>query len=145
MVKLLFVQTLAMIILLSCSTSIRNNSLNELFPSHTYEREYYQNGSLMYETMYKDGIIDGYVKSWDKKGDLVSKVEYKNGILCGKWTIYYGSGLLKHTVIYKNGKKNGVEIWYHENGKKQSEIIYVDDIVQSDTVRWDQEGRRIIE
>ena len=146
MVKLLLIKICISIFLLSsCSTIVHNFLHRESSPTHEYEREYHQNGILQYETMYKNGVIDGHVKSWDSKGNIVSIVEYVNGTLHGHWETYYMSGRMKHSISYQYGKKNGVEVWYYDNGKKKSEATYVDDNIQSDIVRWDEEGRKIFE
>ena len=146
MVKILNIYFLSIFFLIySCTPLLRNKLYEEKSKIHTYDREYHPNRSLKYETMYKNGVLDGHVKSWDKGGKLISKVEYISGVLHGSWETYYASGQLKHSALYQNGKKNGIEVWYHENGIKQSEVMYVDDIVQSETIRWDKEGRRIFE
>ena len=145
MVKILSTKILLYLFLLSSCTTVIDNILHKSSsPSHEYEREYHPNGKLQYETMYMNGNIDGYVKSWDLKGNLISKVEYVNGSLHGYWQTYYTNGKIEHSVLYKFGKKNGVEVWYHKNGNKKSEVTYVEDIIQSDIVRWDEEGRKII-
>ena len=129
----------------SCAPLIKYFPKENESELHTYDREYYSNGSIKYETMYKSGVLDGHVKSWDRKGKLISKVEYINGFLHGSWETYYPNGKIKNSVVYREGKKNGVELWFHENGIKQSEALYLNDKINSKITRWDKEGRKIIE
>lgn len=107
------------------------------------DREFYKNGQLSYEFIYRYGKLDGTSRTWDEDGNLISRIDYKNGILHGNWETYYKKGQLKNSVIYLNGMKNGLETWYHDNGEKQSEVLYENDEVVSKYLRWDEQGNQI--
>ena len=40
---------------------------------------YYENGNVMYEIPYKNGIIHGMVKEYDKDENVIKKALYENG------------------------------------------------------------------
>ena len=96
--------------------SCHSNRVVDKYQNHVIDRDYYDNGKIMYETMYLNGKIDGFTMSWNKKGNLISKVQYKDGTLNGVWETYYESGVIKNSAVYLNNKKHGMEIWFHGNG-----------------------------
>ena len=127
-------------IFLSCSVVQDKYSSNN---TYRVDRDYYESGSLRYESIYMYGKLDGESKSWDINGNLISSVQYKNGLLHGKWESYYPSGKLKHTVNYIDGDKNGKELWFHSNGQLQSEGYYINGSIDSEIRRWDENGDEI--
>ena len=134
-------RSLLFVFLFSCIPNVNSKSSSQ---GNFIEKEFYSNGILKYESSYKNGKLDGMSKTWDEKGNLKSKVEYKNGFIHGTWETYYPSEQIKNTTNYIYGKKNGKEIWYHSNGVKQSEVNYINDIQDSNVMRWDETGQQII-
>lgn len=47
------------------------------------KREYYENGSVMYETPYRNGKIHGVDKWFYKNGNIKLEIPYENGIIHG--------------------------------------------------------------
>lgn len=137
MVKVVYIS----LFFLTCSTQLDYISKTG---NIVIEREYFENGNIQYESSYKFGKLDGVSKSWTEEGNIISSVEYKNGLLYGRWVTYYSSGQIKNSISYIDGKKNGKEIWYHMNGEKQSEVTYNMEVIISDIMRWDENGKEII-
>ena len=51
--------------------------------------------------------------------------------------------LNSHIINYEYGRKHGKEIWYYKSGQKKSEAIYKNDNIDSDIIRWDENGNII--
>ena len=54
------------ILLLSCASE---GDAKLKSKNHNIKKEYYDNGSLMYESSYKYNRLDGISKTWDENGD----------------------------------------------------------------------------
>ena len=53
---------------------------------------------------YKDGIIDGYIKRFNKKGGIIEIIEHKNGVPNGKWILYDDEKNIISEETYSNGR-----------------------------------------
>jgi antitoxin component YwqK of YwqJK toxin-antitoxin module len=87
-------------------------------------KSFHENGTLKDEKIYKDDIIDGYVKTFDKKGNLLITEKFNNGKLINNapelakldvYKDYYDDGTLKYEGGYIN--ELPVEIHYHYKQK----------------------------
>lgn len=81
-------------------------------------KEFYEDGKLKEEKKFKDGLVDGYVKSYDKKGNLSNTEKYNNGkqiknapelAKLDVYKDYYEDG----TVKYEGGYINGMPVGTH--------------------------------
>lgn len=86
-------------------------------------KNFYEDGKLNEEKKYKDDLIDGYVKTYDKKGNLVSTEKFNNGIQIknapelAKLDVYkdfYDDGTLKYEGGYINGMPVGTHYHYKQ-------------------------------
>jgi len=85
-------------------------------------REFYGNGKLKSETVYRDNKKQGLEISWyNTSGCVKQETYYNNGQLDGPVTYYARSCKKELTENYKNGVKEGIEIAYHSNGRIKSE------------------------
>ena len=57
-------------------------------------------------------------------GVLIKQGEFENGLKIGKWKTWYLSGELRSIEIYKNGLKNDIHYYYSEEGKTLKEIKF---------------------
>ena len=64
----------------------------------------------------KDGIFNGFTRTYNSQGVLVSEGSYLNGKLNGIQTLYYDDGKVNSTTNYVNGNKEGAEASYNEDG-----------------------------
>ena len=110
-----------------------------------HEIVYYDNGKKKYDIQYKNDKIDGKTIYWDKNGNLINVVNYSNDKFHGEWIDYYKNGNMQHIINYRYGQKHGTEIWYYQSGNMKSQAIYESDIIISDLIRWDDNGRIIYE
>lgn len=123
--------------------------------SQTFEDLYYKNG-LYYKKFtdvpfngttkgleqipFKDGKVDGFVKTYFKNGKLKSKTLYKNGRRNGLHVRYHENGLLLGQVIYKKGKLHGESVTYFNNGILESKGSYVNDNKSGRWIRYKKNG-----
>jgi antitoxin component YwqK of YwqJK toxin-antitoxin module len=91
-------------------------------------RVYYKSGVLEAETPFKNGELEGVVKSFYESGILREEAPYKNGIPDGIVKNYYENGKLKEEMPIKNGAVDGTAKTYYENGKLMSEVAYKNDV-----------------
>lgn len=87
-------------------------------------KEFYEDGKLKEEKKFKDGLVDGYVKSYDKKGNLSNTEKYNNGkqiknapelAKLDVYKDYYEDG----TVKYEGGYINGMPVGTHYHYKQK--------------------------
>ena len=86
-------------------------------------KDFYEDGKLKEEKKYKDDLIDGYVKTYDKKGNLSNTEKYNNGNKVknapelAKLDVYkdfYDDGTLKYEGGYINGMPVGTHYHYKQ-------------------------------
>jgi hypothetical protein len=89
-------------------------------------KEYYDNGTLKTECIYKDHRLEGKLKSYQPDGKLWREWPYKEGVREGICREYYPqSGKLYWECIYKNGEPDGEYKTYAESGELIGEDTYV--------------------
>ncbi len=84
-------------------------------------KTYYDGGILKDEKKYKDDLVDGYTKSYDKKGNLTNTEKFNNGkqiknapelAKLDVYKEYYEDGTLKYEGGYINGMPVGTHYHY---------------------------------
>jgi antitoxin component YwqK of YwqJK toxin-antitoxin module len=132
---------LAVLVLVSCNTSDKNKSdedTNEVVVSRyineqpqiinsfeviegekviVYQREYYEDGSLLKEGAIKSNKRHGIWTSYYRDGKKWSEGEFVEGKMEGSTTSYHPNGELRYTGSFENGKKSGEWRFYDENGE----------------------------
>ena len=100
----------------------------------------YENGNLGKERRYKNGVLNGEVRTYDENGQLLLLNTYKNGQKNGPHRGYYDNGNLQTEAIYKNGKNDGVSRMYYENGQLWRESKYKNGVQVAPTKWYDENG-----
>ncbi len=86
-------------------------------------KEFYEDGKLKSEKKYKDDLVDGYVKTYDKKGNLEKTEKFNNGKEVknapelAKLDVYqdfYEDGTMKYEGGYINGMPVGTHYHYRQ-------------------------------
>ncbi|MES2627839.1 MAG: TonB family protein [Bacteroidota bacterium] len=93
--------------------------------SQIRERAFKVNGQPLSDKSFTntpEKVMQGTCKTWYENGKLMSEVEYENGVINGKSTRYYENGKLRKDEIYLTGTpieshyydENGVEtyVWF---------------------------------
>jgi antitoxin component YwqK of YwqJK toxin-antitoxin module len=101
----------------------RINRKDELGKKQGVFKDFYEDGKLKEEKKYKDDLIDGYVKTYDKKGNLSNTEKFNNGNKVknapelAKLDVYkdfYEDGTLKYEGGYINGTPVGTHYHYKQ-------------------------------
>lgn len=99
------------------------NRKDELGKKQGVFKDFYEDGKLKEEKKYKDDLIDGYVKTYDKKGNLSNTEKFNNGNKVknapelAKLDVYkdfYEDGTLKYEGGYINGMPVGTHYHYKQ-------------------------------
>jgi antitoxin component YwqK of YwqJK toxin-antitoxin module len=86
-------------------------------------KDFFEDGKLKEEKKYKDDLIDGYVKTYDKKGNLENTQKFNNGKQIknapelAKLDVYkefYEDGTMKYEGGYINGMPVGTHYHYKQ-------------------------------
>jgi antitoxin component YwqK of YwqJK toxin-antitoxin module len=86
---------------------------------------YYENGNIMYEIPYRNGLKEGLEKRYSENGRLEHEVPYKNGKKDGVERFYSIGGALAGEISYIDGRKEGFEKWYFfSDGRIKRETLY---------------------
>lgn len=85
-------------------------------------REFWGNGDIKSEVLYKSGKKQGLEIFWHNIPNCVKEERFYNkGLLDGPVTVYSRACKKEQVEHYKNGVKEGLEINYHPNGRLKSE------------------------
>jgi len=96
--------------------------------------EYWDNGEVLSQVHYKDGVRDGSCRYYHKNGYLMTEGFYLKGKMSGDWGNYYDNGQIKSHGTYNYtesgdySRKDGSWKYYYENGQLQSESIIKDGV-----------------
>ena len=78
-------------------------------------KEYYSNGNLKIESLFKRGKLNGNTRMFSEKGVLILDADYKNNYKNGIFKQYNDSGILLIDGFYKNDKKHLVNKQYDDS------------------------------
>jgi uncharacterized protein len=97
-------------------------------------REYYRNGNLKKEEIFKEGELNGYVKEYDIKGSLINNQLYRAGKIQNieksdsldieERITWFSDKKIKTRFYFKNNVPIGIHREYNEDGKVINTWIY---------------------
>jgi antitoxin component YwqK of YwqJK toxin-antitoxin module len=96
-------------------------------------REYYGDGSLRSEVVFKNGLPDDTAKTFYKNGQLRRIAYFKNGRQLGQTLSYYENGKLKAEEFYHDSMLSGHCKFYDENGALQWEADFQNGVIVAGT------------
>jgi hypothetical protein len=97
-------------------------------------------GSIMVqEFYYKDDVLHGVCKRWDRTGQLESIEPFEKGLLEGTCK-YYKNGSVLRTVQFHRGLKNGEELDFDRSERKLQSTWYSNGDADS-IIAWFPNGR----
>ena len=91
--------------------------------------EYWDNGNVLSQVHYKDGVREGSCRYYHKNGVMMSEGFYFKGKMSGDWGNYYNNGQIESHGTYKYtesgvySQKDGVWKHYYDNGQLQRKSI----------------------
>ena len=106
--------------------------------------EYWDNGNVLSQVHYKDGVREGSCRYYHKNGVMMSEGFYFKGKMSGDWGNYYNNGQIESHGTYKYtesgvySQKDGVWKHYYDNGQLQRESIIKDGV--EELKFYDKEG-----
>lgn len=89
-----------------------------------YQREYYEDGSLLKEGPLKNEKMDGFWKSYYNTGILWSEGEFTEGIRNGISNTYHANGNKYYEGHFTNNEKDGIWRFWREDGSFIKEINF---------------------
>ncbi|UCH95187.1 MAG: toxin-antitoxin system YwqK family antitoxin [Candidatus Aminicenantes bacterium] len=104
--------------------------------------EWYENGNLKYETVYKDNsTLNRHEKEWYKNGKIKSEIGYKKDKMHGKIRRWYENGQKESECEYFEGKPHGRWVWWRENGQMWALEEYRYGELNGKHIDWDKNGK----
>lgn len=101
----------------------RFNKTDETGKKQGVWKEFYEDGKLKEEKRFKDGVLDGYIKTYDAKGNLNNTQKFNNGkevknapelAKLDVYKDYFDDGTLKYEGGYINGMPVGIHYIYKQ-------------------------------
>ena len=112
------------------------------FSQSETEIEYWENGRVLSQIQYVDGIENGPFRYYHENGKLWREGNYKDGEEEGIRKEYYENGQLWTEENFKDGKEEGFFRDYHENGK----VVWEGNFKNGKLINqkcWDANGSKI--
>jgi len=91
---------------------------------HGNAKSFYQNGQLMGEEHYRDGVKYGISQQFYPNGQTKHKGWLKEGKLDSVGLAYYENGQIKVKGYFHNDHKVGEQLHYYKNGKIKAYSLY---------------------
>ena len=117
----IFIAFLLSLSVLMCLYPMVNDAENsEAIKDGTVD-EYYDNGRLLSQTNYKDGLVNGTRTLYHENGNVFKTVNYVKGLKDGPEKTYYKNSLLKSVIPYHNSVREGEAVVYFNDNNFSSE------------------------
>ena len=88
-------------------------------------REFYSDGAISQEKLWKNGALDGPWKMWFPGNKLRLETQYKNGKINGLFKSFYPDGTMEISGNYLNDIRVGEWTYVNEETKKKKIIRYI--------------------
>ena len=89
-------------------------------------KKYYQNGNVLFERYYQDGLENDSDKEYYEDGSLNQKGIFINGKEQGVWEWYYPNGQVKLHTVFKNGDPIDSSVKYYSSGRLKEKLFIKD-------------------
>ena len=101
---------------------------------------YHPNGKVAVEAPYKNGVLDGVLRTFFDNGNVWQTMGYKDGDEEGISMTYFENGKKKKKETFKGGVLFGAVEEYSEEGKLQRSIPYEDGQIHGVAKIFDEKG-----
>lgn len=88
-------------------------------------KKFYDQGKLVKDVTYRDGIKEGICHNYYDDGRLKRTIIYSNNLKTDTARYYYREGMVYRATPYKDDKINGIQTKYYKSGMVQAELPYV--------------------
>ncbi len=110
--------------------------------------KYYDKGTIMETSNYKDGQRDGvtiwYANKDKTQGEMVAKYTYKNGKFDGLQETFYENGVVKTRKMFADNVQNGHAYEFYEDGSVRQEATFKNGEQKGKTKEYPQ-GKKILQ
>ena len=79
---------------------------------------------LVSEKWFRNGLLDGRCKDYDRNGKVTTDAMYRKGQLHGNRKIYYENSRPQEEANFINNERDGITKWYNETGDIIAEYNY---------------------
>lgn len=90
---------------------------NEKGEKIRYFRHWFENGQIMAETWYENGLAEGISRQWSENGKLLMYAELHKGKLHGHFQCWWDDGVIKEEGVYVEDKRQIGYRWYSLSGE----------------------------
>ena len=116
--------------------------VNPTGKKHGTYRQYGSNNILLEQIIYKDGVMNGPVTSYNHlNGKIWKETSYLNGKEHGHRKLWFADGKLAHTSYYSNGNLDGEMTDYYINGTMMRKVNYVEGKLCGLYQCWNSDGK----
>jgi antitoxin component YwqK of YwqJK toxin-antitoxin module len=128
---------------------------NGNFVNHGSWKQWSQQGELIAEGHYQNGVRDGIWRRvlqakesplfatppYDQyHGPFISEARFEKGNLAGAWVISDAKGHKVSEIPFEGGVRSGVATWYHANGRKMQQITFAKGVATGEILTWRTDG-----
>ncbi len=101
---------------------------------------YYENGNLLEEGDYFDGLKQGEWKNYfdDDDNTIQGIANYQDGLLNDKYVTYFPNGKEQLVGAYLNGVREGLWTWFTMEGDIESEVRFADGKKTGDQIFYNE-------
>jgi hypothetical protein len=134
------------ILLVSCNQEPGNSEIrknNQDPATYTGVKKFYDQGRLVKETTFKNGIKHGINKNYYDDGRLKRTIMYKDGIREDTAFWYYPEGKVYRATPYRNDRIHGKQIKYYKTGYVQAVLPYRDGLRLPGLEEYLPDGRKV--
>lgn len=110
-------------------------------PINGIYKDWYDNGRISTECLFKDGVLHGEYKCWHANGELEHQGNYDHGLRNGLFEIWFANGNLKHQYNYKDDHLHGECTEYYFNGNTQKVSNYNMQVLEGPQYEWYYSGK----
>jgi len=112
-----------------------NNQFDSLYT------EYYKSGDKRMELNFKNGVRNGYCKTYFPGNILESIHFYNNGNVDSTFKWFYPNEMLRQKGDKKNGRTNGIVTSYYQNGALLSKVTWIEGLKSGETKEFYKNGQ----
>ncbi len=106
---------------------------------HGQECWWHENGSKLYEIMWKEGIRHGVIAEWHENGSKCWQAMLRHNEKQGVHTTWYESGGKRQESAWADNKEFGISTEWYEDGRKAKEICIIPG-EECAHIEWDEKG-----
>jgi antitoxin component YwqK of YwqJK toxin-antitoxin module len=108
-------------------------------------KELHENGKLKLEYQVKNGMFNGYRKTYMDSGQLISEEYFSKDKKDGIETRYYDNGKKLSVFNWLQGLRNGHSEWYYMNGNPKKEFNYKEGLFHGRAAYFYDDGKIDVE